>query len=102
MGLSSSNEKWQRLKKRVVWPIAFDVSPKSRVISSADFRCRSALPPEAARLLQRPMLANARDDILQRPAFGHMIEHIVHGDQRDQRGVGHVLSFASLRRSSPR
>ena len=42
-GLSSSSENRQRLRKRVVWPMALDVSPKSRVISSADFRCRSAL-----------------------------------------------------------
>ena len=45
---------------------------------------------KSARLLQRSMLANAGDDILQRPAFGHMIKHVIHGDQRNKRAVGHV------------
>ena len=45
---------------------------------------------KAARLLQRPMLADAGDDILQRPAFRRVIQHVVHGDQRDKRAVGNV------------
>ena len=36
-----------------------------------------------ARLLQCPMLPNAGDDVLKRPAFGRVIKHVIHGDQRD-------------------
>ena len=48
---------------------------------------------KSARLLQRSMLPNACDDILKRPAFGHMIKHVVHGDQRNQRAVGRILQL---------
>ena len=39
---------------------------------------------QPARLLQRQMLADAGDDVLQRAAFGRVIEHVVDGDQRHE------------------
>ena len=48
---------------------------------------------KTARVFQRPMLANASDDILERAAFGHMIEHVIDRDERNERGVGHILQF---------
>ena len=39
------------------------------------------------------MLADAGDDILQRPALGRVIEHVVHGDQRNKRAVGDILQL---------
>ena len=58
---------------------------------------------QTARFLQRPMLADAGDDILQRPALRRMIKHVVDRDQRDKRGVGRIAQAArDGARSSPR
>ncbi len=38
--------------------------------------------------VERDMLADAGDDVLQRTPLGHMIEHVVDGDERHARGAG--------------
>ena len=42
------------------------------------------LPQPAAGCIDRHMLADARDDILQRSPLGQVIKHVVDGDQRDE------------------
>ncbi len=48
---------------------------------------------QTASILQRPMLADAGDDVLQRPALWRVIEHVVHSNQRNERGIGNILEF---------
>ena len=46
-----------------------------------------------ARLVQRDMLADAGDDVLQLAPFGTVIEHIIGGQQRHTSGARHTLPF---------
>ena len=39
---------------------------------------------QSSRLIDRHMLADASDDVLQHASFRRVIEHIVDGDQRDE------------------
>ncbi len=48
---------------------------------------------QAARALQRLVLADAGDDVLQRAAFGCVIEDVVDGDERCVRFLRHALKF---------
>ena len=82
------------MRKRVVWPMALDAAPKQPRHFLGGFQMPLGIGfQKPARLLQRAVLADAGDDILQRPAFGRVIEHVVDGDQRDERAVGDVLQL---------
>ncbi len=48
---------------------------------------------KTARLVQRDMLANAGDDVLQFAPFGTVIKHIIGGQQRHTGRVRHALPF---------
>ena len=42
-------------------------------------------------LVDRDVLADAGHDVLQGPPLGHVIEHVVHGDQRNEGCLGDRL-----------
>ena len=101
---SSSSEKLQRRESARVSPIASGALRNSRAISAGGFRCRSALASSRRpAVVDRHMLADAGDDVLQRAALRRVIEHVVDGDQRNACARSAMsASRASRRASSPR
>ena len=57
---------------------------------------------QAAGIVDRDVLADAGQDILQGPPFGRVIEHVVDRDERDAVLSAIVASLLSRRLSSPR
>ena len=76
----------------MVCPTALECSPNRRDISSGDFEMPFGIEFQgAARFFQRTVLTNAGDDILKRAALRHVVQHIVHRDQRNKRAVRYIL-----------
>ena len=92
---SSPSEKLQRSRKRSVRSIASGARRNSRAISCGDFRCRSALASSRRPALSIVTCSRMQViDVLQRPPLGRVIEHVVHGDQRNECALGDRLAGA--------